>query len=164
MFHSGHFINRRRLPSTSTNGLPRDTAPVDAALLAEGVKPAPTLQQCALFPGQTHHQSQQSAHSGERCAEVKHQFIQTLCERITLLDHTKSCCPIVLEPSQESMGTCFRSTQFSCVKESYLIALNNNKVILLCITPPIMVGKLVMFGNNYVTSTQFVVQNHWHGY
>ena len=80
MFFSGHFIDWRRLPSTSTNGLPRDAAPVDVALLAEGVRPASALQQCAFFPGQTNNQSQQSAHSGEWRAEVKDQITQTLCD------------------------------------------------------------------------------------
>lgn len=77
MFISGYFVHWGRLPSPSTHGLPCDAAPADAALLAEGVRPAPTLQQCALFPGQTHNQSQQSARSGEWWAEVKQLIFHT---------------------------------------------------------------------------------------
>lgn len=74
-FRSGCFIHWGRLPSPCACGLPGDSAPADAALLAEGAQSASTLQQRAVVPGQTHSQSKQS---GGRCAEVRKQFKSVL--------------------------------------------------------------------------------------
>lgn len=70
-FRSGCFIHWGRLPSPCACGLPGDSAPADAALLAEGSESASTLQQRAVVPGQTHRQSEQS---GGRRAEVRKHF------------------------------------------------------------------------------------------
>lgn len=51
----GHFINGGGISITRSNGLPCHAAPADVALLAEGAESASAIQQCALFPGQTHH-------------------------------------------------------------------------------------------------------------